>query len=104
MPRATTTPPPSLATASLVLFGLAALAITQPLLDILGQNAEVVVALNDQIAGTVPKYQAREDEGWRFDALLADFFVDGENTVAAFEVEPTANGPVLHRLHLVAPS
>lgn len=59
---------------------------------------QVVVALNGHIAGTVPGYRTVEDEGWRFDVYLSDFFVDGVNEVDAFEVEQTAEGPVLHRL------
>ena len=59
---------------------------------------QVVVELNGRIAGTVPTYRPEEGGRWRFDAFLADFFVDGANEVNAYEVERTGGGPVLHRL------
>jgi hypothetical protein len=62
------------------------------------QPPQLVVALNGSIAGTVHEYKRMGDGSWRFDAMLADFFVEGPNEVDAFEVEQTTNGPVLHQL------
>jgi len=64
---------------------------------------ELVVAVNGRIAGIIHEYKREDDGPWRFDAILADFFVSGANAVEAFEVERTVGGPVLHRLATASP-
>lgn len=59
---------------------------------------ELVVALNGRVAGVVHSYTRGDHRAWRFETYLADHFVDGENDIAAFEVEDTPGGPVLHRV------
>jgi hypothetical protein len=56
---------------------------------------ELVVVVNGTVAGSVGGY-VPDDAGWRFAGLLGPFFVDGANTVEAYEVERTPAGPVLH--------
>jgi hypothetical protein len=58
---------------------------------------ELVVAVNGTVAGSVGGY-VPDDAGWRFTGLVGPFFVDGANTVEAYEVERTSLGPVLHRV------
>jgi hypothetical protein len=58
---------------------------------------ELAVAVNGAVAGSVGGYLP-DGEAWRFLGLLGPFFVDGANTVEAFEVERTPGGPVLHRV------
>jgi hypothetical protein len=59
---------------------------------------EVLVAVNGTVAGSMGAFSASDGGGRTFFALLGPFFVDGANTVEAYEVERTPLGPLLHRL------
>jgi hypothetical protein len=56
---------------------------------------DLAVAVNGTIAGAVSATE-QADAGWRFIGLVGPYFRDGANEVEAFEVERTAQGPVLH--------
>ncbi|MGH9228267.1 MAG: sulfatase-like hydrolase/transferase [Acidimicrobiales bacterium] len=56
---------------------------------------DLVVAVNGVVAGIVGATEPT-GSGWRFLGLVGPFFADGANTVEAYEVEPTALGPVFH--------
>ena len=57
--------------------------------------AEQVVAVNGRIAGVVGGYRPL-DGGWDFIGYVADFFVDGANTVELYEVSRDGRATVLH--------
>lgn len=58
---------------------------------------DLVVAVNGVVAGVTGTYGVNEN-GWSFSSMLGPFLVDGENTVAAYEVSEGPSGPVLHRV------
>ncbi|HEX6567933.1 MAG TPA: sulfatase-like hydrolase/transferase, partial [Acidimicrobiales bacterium] len=56
---------------------------------------DLVVAVNGTVAGALGAYI--EDGGaWRYTGVVGPWYVDGANTVDAYEVESTPAGPVLH--------
>jgi hypothetical protein len=56
---------------------------------------ELVVSVNGTLAGVLGAYIGK-GAGWRFTGFVGPFYVDGANTVDAFEVEHTPSGVVLH--------
>lgn len=59
---------------------------------------EMLVAVNGTVAGSMGGYAESDGGSRRYFALLGPYFVDGANTVEAYEVERTPLGPVLHRM------
>ncbi|HEX6421544.1 MAG TPA: sulfatase-like hydrolase/transferase [Acidimicrobiales bacterium] len=55
---------------------------------------DLLVAVNGTVAGVIGAY-VEGDGGWRFTGFVGPWFVDGANTVDAYEVETTPLGPVL---------
>lgn len=58
-------------------------------------SPELAVSVNGTIAGTLAGYQWA-DGTWHASGILAQHFVDGSNELAAYEVERSADGVVLH--------
>jgi hypothetical protein len=56
---------------------------------------ELAVALNGTFAGTLGGYRPDGDV-WLFSGLMANYFVDGANDVAAYQVERTGDRIILH--------
>ena len=56
---------------------------------------ELLAAINGRIAGVVGGYNPSGD-GWEFVGYVADFYVDGPNTVDLYEVSRDAGGATLH--------
>ena len=56
---------------------------------------EQVVAVNGRIAGVVGGYNP-SGSGWQFIGYVADFYVDGANTVELYEVSRDADATILH--------
>lgn len=61
-----------------------------------GKPPELLVAVNGEIAGVAGGFVGNGDNKWRYSAFLAAPFREGSNTVAAYEVERTKGGVVLH--------
>lgn len=62
---------------------------------------ELVVAVNGTLAGVLGAYTAKGDD-WRFSGFVGPWFVDGANTVDAYQVEKTPGGVVLHPVAHIA--
>ena len=62
-----------------------------------GTPPELVVALNGTIAGTIGGYRP-DGDAWLFSGLMANYFADGHNDVAAYQVERTGDRVVLHEV------
>jgi hypothetical protein len=58
---------------------------------------ELVVALNGTLAGTIGGYRP-DRNAWLFSGLMANYFVEGQNDIAAYQVERTTNGVILHEV------
>lgn len=56
---------------------------------------DLLVAVNGTLAGVVGAY-TEEDGRWIFTGVVGPYYVDGANTVEAYEVETTPQGSVLH--------
>jgi hypothetical protein len=63
-----------------------------------GEPPDLVVAIDDQIAGTIGGYR-RQDGAWRFSGILGPPGARGEGEeVVAYEVDRAAGEVVLHPL------
>lgn len=62
-----------------------------------GRPRELVIAVNDTLAGTIGGYLPAGD-AWQFTGHLAPFFEDGRNEIMAYEVERTGDTITLHPL------
>ena len=58
---------------------------------------EFLAAVNGKLAGVVGGYQPQGDE-WGFAGYVADFYRDGANSVALYEVSRDGRTPTLHQL------
>ena len=62
-----------------------------------GTPPELVVALNGTFAGTIGGYRP-DGDAWKFSGLMANYFVDGPNDVAAYQVERAGERIILHEV------
>lgn len=58
---------------------------------------ELAVALNGTVAGTIGGYRP-DGHAWRFSGMMANYFIDGSNHVAAYQVERVGGRVVLHEV------
>ncbi len=58
---------------------------------------DLVVVVNGVVAGVTGTHGV-DESGWSFSSMLGPFIVDGENTVAAYEVSADEEATVLHRV------
>ena len=62
-----------------------------------GTPPELAVALNGTLAGAIGGYQP-DGDAWKFSGLMANYFVDGPNDVAAYRVERAGDRVILHEV------
>jgi hypothetical protein len=58
---------------------------------------ELAAALNGTFAGALGGYQP-DGDAWKFSGLMANYFVDGRNDVAAYQLERIGDRVVLHEV------